>query len=307
MGPWPWLVPLLLSPDATADAPVVAIEWVAPPTCPSAEVVEQRVRRRVQPGSAPGATAQLRITAMAPAFVLALDLSNSRLRAARAAVANDLDRLHAPQPIDLGTAIVATRPRAAVAPERARRVWAAVLAKVAIGGGEVAVATTGLALWKIAIAAVATIGGGTWALLPESPPTAAVIAPSLAPAEPIVVADEVPSIEAHVAPATPAPLEEIDRPTPARRVTVPDPPPATPPVTDTVADEVAALDRARALLRAGDAEAALAELDRYTARFTNGRLQLEAAGTRVAALCKVDRDDDARTLARTFGLPTPSC
>jgi len=36
-------------------------------------------------------------------------------------------------------------------------------------------------------------------------------------------------------------------------------------------------------------------------------LQLEAAGTRVAALCKVDRDDDARTLARTFGLPTPSC
>lgn len=75
MGPWPWLVPLLLSPDATADAPVVAIEWVAPPTCPSAEVVEQRVRRRVQPGSAPGATAQLRITAMAPAFVLALDLS----------------------------------------------------------------------------------------------------------------------------------------------------------------------------------------------------------------------------------------
>lgn len=75
MGPWSWLVPLVLSPDATARAPAVAIEWVAPPTCPSAEVVEQRVARRVQPGSAQGATAQLRITEMEPDFVLALDLS----------------------------------------------------------------------------------------------------------------------------------------------------------------------------------------------------------------------------------------
>lgn len=75
MGPWSWLVPLLLSPDATAPVPAVAIEWVAPPTCPSVEVVEQRVARRVQPGSAHGATAQLRVTAMDPGFVLALDLS----------------------------------------------------------------------------------------------------------------------------------------------------------------------------------------------------------------------------------------
>jgi hypothetical protein len=75
MGPWTWLVPLSLSPDVGEPPAVVAIEWVAPAVCPSLEVVQQRVARRVQPGSAQGATARLSVTAVNPGLVLALDLA----------------------------------------------------------------------------------------------------------------------------------------------------------------------------------------------------------------------------------------
>ncbi len=226
----------------------------------------------------------------------------SRLRAARAAVANDLDRLHAPQPIDLGAAIVATRPRAQVAPERARRAWAAVLAKVAVGG-EVAVVTSGLAVWKIAIAAVATIGVGTWAVLPaleEVPVTSTAALPTEPTAAPQVAAMPIAVTPAVAVPApSAAPAERVA----PRRAQVSEPPPRA----DTLADEVAAIDRARDRLRTGDVDAALAELDDYTKRFAHGEMHREAAGVRVTALCKAGRTQDADAIARAAGLPTPRC
>jgi RNA polymerase sigma-70 factor (ECF subfamily) len=226
----------------------------------------------------------------------------SRLRAARAAVANDLDRLHAPQPIDLGAAIVATRPRAQVAPERARRAWAAVLAKVAVGG-EVAVVTGGIAVWKIAIAAVATIGVGTWAVLPardEAPGISMAAPPSEPAVAPPIAAPEIVA----VAPVTPVPAPAH---TPAPRITSPRVQVPEPPPINTLADEVAAIDRARDRLRTGDVDAALAELDDYTKRFAHGEMHREAAGVRVTALCKAGRTQDAAAIARAAGLPTPRC
>src|SRR5688572_20440483 len=71
----PWLVAVVLAPEAGETAPDVAIEWTAPAECPPAAIVEQRVASRVQPGSAQGATARLGVSAMDPRFVLTLDLA----------------------------------------------------------------------------------------------------------------------------------------------------------------------------------------------------------------------------------------
>lgn len=78
MSLWPWLVVLLQPPETGEIAPGVALEWVAPPSCPDMAEVEQRIAARVQPGSAQGASARLRVTASDPGFVLTLDLSIAR-------------------------------------------------------------------------------------------------------------------------------------------------------------------------------------------------------------------------------------
>lgn len=247
----------------------------------------------------------------------------SRLRAARAAVASALDRLHAPEPIEIGTAIVATRPRRSVPPERARRAWAAVLAKVATDGSLAPLATAGTALrapWalgKLAIAVVGAIGVGTWSLLPErdEPPTVATGAtpplereasPERSAGTPAVI-DAAP-ITAPVSDAAPQPEKThtgtvaLDR-TPPPRAEVP----AAPAPTRTLAEEVASLDRARDRLRAGDDAGALAALDEHARRFSDGELHREAAGVRVAALCHADRTQDAESVAQAAGLPRPHC
>jgi RNA polymerase sigma-70 factor (ECF subfamily) len=230
----------------------------------------------------------------------------SRLRAARAAVASDLDRLHAPQPIDLGAAIVATRPRGAVEPERARRAWAAVLAKIGLGGSAAPVVATGFAAWgKIAIAAAATIGVTTWAVLPEREPTTTPVA-ATAPDErtapqPAAASPNTPVITASTTPVVRPPIEPPAPRAAPRRIDGPEPTP-----TEALADEIAAIDRARALIET-DPAAALAELDRYDARFVNGTMRSEAAGVRVAALCKAGRDDQAREAATAAGLAQPRC
>lgn len=234
----------------------------------------------------------------------------SRLRAARAAVATDLERLHAPAPIDLGAAIVATRPRAAIPAERARRAWAAVVAKLAVGVGATPVAATGVALWgKIAIVAVTTIGVGAWAVSPTDEPApsktrAAEVTPEVTPPSSVVA--EAPATQLRAPVITPSSdLSPLSPPrVAARKIDVPEPPTAS---SSTLADEIVVLDRARAFVSAGDPNAALAELERYAARFARGTMQREASGIRVAALCNAGRETEAHTIAAAAGLPTPHC
>jgi RNA polymerase sigma-70 factor (ECF subfamily) len=231
----------------------------------------------------------------------------SRLRAARAAVASDLEGLHAPQPIDLGVAIVATRPRGSVEPERARRAWAAVLAKV--GGSATPAVATGLAAWgKIAIAAAATIGVTTWAVLPEreatTTPSVASTATEQSEPAPAAALPTTPAIVATAAPVAPQPIESPAPRVASRRVLVPEPPATS---STSLADEIAAIDRARDHVTHGDPTTALAELDRYDSRFAAGSMRAEAAGVRVSALCKAHRAEDAREAAAAAGLPQPNC
>jgi hypothetical protein len=69
---------------------------------------------------------------------------------------------------------------------------------------------------------------------------------------------------------------------------------------DTVAEEVTALDRARAALASGDAAGALARLDVYERRYPRGALSPEAAVLRVRALVKLGRSREARAAVDAF-------
>jgi outer membrane lipoprotein YfiO len=69
---------------------------------------------------------------------------------------------------------------------------------------------------------------------------------------------------------------------------------------DTVAEEVAALDRARGALASGDARGALARLDAYANRYPTGTLAPEAAVLRVRALVHLGRTRDARAAVDAF-------
>lgn len=239
----------------------------------------------------------------------------SRLRAARARVASELDRLQLPAELGLDEAITAARPRPVPTPERAPRVWAGVLATLA---GEAVrapvLATTGLSLVaKLAIAGglAATVATAIAVAIPEPPPQPSIAAaparvvepsPLVASAAPTPSA-AAPPIVGNVAPtptvAPPQPRAMPSKPSPAS-----DPPPAAP---RSLADEVAAIDRARELLATGRADDALAELDRYAARFSDGRMRGEATTVRVAALCKAGRAPEAAALASAERLPTPRC
>jgi hypothetical protein len=73
------------------------------------------------------------------------------------------------------------------------------------------------------------------------------------------------------------------------------------PVQPDISSELAALDAAMKTLRAGDATAALAALDRYDASFARrGRLQGEATAMRIEALARAGRRAAASALARDF-------
>jgi hypothetical protein len=69
---------------------------------------------------------------------------------------------------------------------------------------------------------------------------------------------------------------------------------------DTVAEEVTALDRARAALAAGDGSGALARLDAYERRYPKGTLLPEAAVLRVRALVQLGRSREARSVVGAF-------
>ncbi|MBC8072921.1 MAG: hypothetical protein IAG13_31655 [Deltaproteobacteria bacterium] len=92
---------------------------------------------------------------------------------------------------------------------------------------------------------------------------------------------------------------------PARLGTAPTTPAV--PSASTLAEEIALLDDARAQLARGRDDAALAVLDRYTARFRDGKLHNEASKVRVRALCSAGREREAIAHARSASLPPPQC
>lgn len=72
------------------------------------------------------------------------------------------------------------------------------------------------------------------------------------------------------------------------------------PGTETVAEEVAALDQVRGALSAGNARGALARLDAYDQRYPRGTLSPEATVLRVRALVQIGRQRDAAAVVDRF-------
>jgi hypothetical protein len=113
-------------------------------------------------------------------------------------------------------------------------------------------------------------------------PVSAPMVASPAPARPVVAAPRATVSEAPALPEQPAISAKTESKSPA------------------LADELAALDRARARLSSGDASGALGKLDEYARMYPRGRLVLEAEVLRIDALAKSGRRDAARKRAESF-------
>lgn len=115
-------------------------------------------------------------------------------------------------------------------------------------------------------------------------------APAPAPAEPIVAPAGTSARAAEpgavIAPAAPAPV--VHRHATAADVAVP------------LSRELASIDAARAALARGDADGAIARLNRYARAFPRGRLDMEAEVLRIDALAESGRNEQARARAREF-------
>ncbi|MBX7080086.1 MAG: hypothetical protein K1X88_12900 [Nannocystaceae bacterium] len=208
------------------------------------------------------------------------------------------------------------------------RAWAA-LATRARAGAEVTLAdeaATTPSTWSrprvaVTMAACAAAAAAVWLatrtpqarLSGDAPPapaaavderdagTTAIAAPRTPPAEPPPPAIATPAVAPAVAPAIVAAPREGKRsrnvePIPSPSLP-PEPAPASEPSFD--AAEVTALRRAQALL-GRDPQAALAQLERHAERYPGSSLAAERDAARVAALCNLDRVDDARRAAAAF-------
>jgi hypothetical protein len=82
--------------------------------------------------------------------------------------------------------------------------------------------------------------------------------------------------------------------------------PPVPVAADSLAQEVALLEQAQRALRDGRGEAALALLDQHARRFPSGALRPESLAARVMALCRLHRQDQARSVARAFLAEAPA-
>jgi len=229
----------------------------------------------------------------------------SRLRAARARVARELERLHERAGIE--PMIAAARVRTPPPDGSERRVWAGVLARITIDAASTpAIASVGLgALGKMAIA-----GSAIAAAL-----AVVIVLPSASP--PVVEHEPMPTARTRPQPsATPAavapvltahaPVAASPSSTPATAAVQPAsraaPPTKTVEPTDALAEELALVDAARNALAGDRIAAALAVLDEHDARFPSGELRHEADATRVRALCRID-PARAASLAGARGLP----
>lgn len=85
----------------------------------------------------------------------------------------------------------------------------------------------------------------------------------------------------------------------------PSPPRRAQPPGRTLSLEVAALERAKTALGAGDTDAALRALDRYRAQFSRGELSSEETVLRVEALLAKGESTEARALAADYSAAHP--
>jgi len=180
-------------------------------------------------------------------------------------------------------------------------------------GTKAAIATTAsklaLAKWVVvgALAATAAAGAGVLAMRarPSSEP-AAPVATAIAPAETIApaaqppVAPAIPVLTPNELPTAKAEARETSATSATSTARVVDP------RASSVARELDIVDRARAAVRAGDGEGALALLDAFDAEFPKSSLADEVVVIRVDALAKTGRTDRAAELARAFVARKPA-
>lgn len=198
---------------------------------------------------------------------------------------------------------------------------------VAVGGagGKAVSSATGMALakWVLigATAGIATTGGLVVATTPglfgeraNAPASAALVRSAPARSIPAPVKGPAEQRAAQPAPASDSDVgshSALEPSVPRARSFANDEPASAPapapqgtafPVAsaDTVAEEVAALDRVRGALASEDARGALARLDAYANRYPTGTLAPEAEVLRVRALVQLGRLRDARAAVDAF-------
>jgi len=209
---------------------------------------------------------------------------------------------------------------------------ASAVAPTAVAAGAAGAARAGawaLPGWKrlaIGVAGTAVALGVTRAVLapapepaPAGPPTVAQAAPPTAmtpPAAPLPATDPVvaaPTPPDPVAPPVPPPAP---RRTPAAAAAASPAPAASPALAaapaaapvrtgSSLGDEVAALDKAKRALSAGDAPGSLAILDGYDHAFPRGALSQEATALRIEALARSGRTAEARTMLAALRAKNP--
>ena len=175
--------------------------------------------------------------------------------------------------------------------------------------GATSVRSASIGRWVVAGACALTLAALGWTL--AEPTTAAPHAPStplprqVAPLESPSTPASAPPPDNAVAPTVsvddlPAAPEKLGRASasvaaPVKQVADA---PASP--ASSFHEELALVEAARSALARGDARASLEMLDRYDERFRHGALAAEAEVTRIEALAKSGRTEEARTLADRF-------
>jgi hypothetical protein len=160
-------------------------------------------------------------------------------------------------------------------------------------------------IWKLAAVSGITVGlvlGGVWVARPRHAPRPqpAEVASAAAP-EPPRATPEAPAAPAAAPKATGASARE-----PAiRRLVRRQPSDGAPAAGASLADELAALERARTALGAGNPAAALHTLDAYRARFRGGKLASEETVLRVKALLAQGNQGEAIFVADTYAAMHP--
>jgi TolA-binding protein len=159
-------------------------------------------------------------------------------------------------------------------------------------------------LWSIkgwlaagVLASGAAVGVVTLAVSEREPtasPAQVQVAAQPAPA-PRPAAARVPGLASKPAPVEPEPAKAAG-PEPAPRARSV----RSTPARSTLADELAALDAARAALQAGDGARALGLLSDHARKFPRGRLHLEAEVLRIEALARTGNRAAAASRARRF-------
>ncbi len=145
----------------------------------------------------------------------------------------------------------------------------------------------------------------------SSPPVAAAPVRAVLPAASALAPPPAPTpASPPLADAVPAPSALAASPSVARRPVPqsPAPPardPAPAPASSSFRDEIAALDGVRASIDSGDPATALADLDRYAARFPHGAMGPEATLLRIEALLRAGERDAAVRVADDFTARQP--